>query len=63
MDLENGGEQQDAKKQNPFEATEDEDPWKRIQREQFVNSDKSAIKNCFGWVDYQDRVLSRRFQL
>jgi hypothetical protein len=55
----------DPEKQNgedEFRRLKD-DPFSTIIYEDCVNEKRSAIGNFFGWLDYHDRLFSRKFSL
>lgn len=41
----------------------EEDPFKDIIYADFVNSKRNILGNSLGWLDYNDRLLSRHFSL
>ena len=40
-----------------------EDPFEHIKYEDYVNDERSTFGNWIGYVDYHDRVLSRKFSM
>ena len=53
------------KKENflPAPEVEDQDPFELIQRDQYINDSNSALRNLIGWIDYHDKLYSRKFSL
>lgn len=45
------------------ESRVDPDPFRYIQKSDFVNEERSALGNCIGWMDFTDRYYSRKFSL
>ena len=62
-DLQGLNASRDIDEDSTGESRVDPDPFRYIQKEDFINDNRSSFGNCIGWMDYTDRYYSRKFSL